>query len=39
MSEIARHWIDGQWRASPGVAESTDPATSLFLSPQHIWSL
>ena len=27
MPEIARHWIDGQWRDSGRVAESTDPAT------------
>ncbi|MFI9381913.1 aldehyde dehydrogenase family protein [Kutzneria sp. NPDC052558] len=27
MTFIARHWIDGQWRESDRVAESTDPAT------------
>jgi acyl-CoA reductase-like NAD-dependent aldehyde dehydrogenase len=29
MTDIARHWIDGQWQTSAHVAESTNPATGI----------
>ena len=31
MSEVAKHWIDGEWTASDTVAESTNPATGEVL--------
>ncbi|HEY3611161.1 MAG TPA: aldehyde dehydrogenase family protein, partial [Pseudonocardiaceae bacterium] len=31
MTDIARHWIDGQWQASERVAESTNPATGTVI--------
>ena len=31
MSEIARHWIDGEWTESGNVAESVNPATGEVL--------
>jgi ketosteroid isomerase-like protein len=31
MSEIARHWIDGEWTASDTVSESVNPATGAVL--------
>ena len=27
MSEIAKHWIDGEWTGSGTVSESVNPAT------------
>jgi hypothetical protein len=27
MSEIAKHWIDGEWAGSGTVSESINPAT------------
>jgi betaine-aldehyde dehydrogenase len=32
MSEIARHWIDGEWVGSAAVSESVNPATGAVLS-------
>ena len=31
MSEIAKHWIDGQWAGSSTVKESVNPATGVVL--------
>src|SRR6202167_4245939 len=31
MSEIAKHWIDGEWTGSGPVKESTNPATGAVL--------
>jgi betaine-aldehyde dehydrogenase len=31
MSEIAKHWIDGEWAGSGTVSESIDPATGAVL--------
>jgi len=31
MSEIARHWIDGEWTGSDTVSESVNPATGAVL--------
>ena len=31
MSEIAKHWIDGEWTGSDTVAESVNPATGAVL--------
>jgi betaine-aldehyde dehydrogenase len=31
MSEIARHWIDGEWTGSGAVLESVNPATGVAL--------
>ena len=31
MSDIAKHWIGGEWRESPEVSESINPATSEVL--------
>ena len=31
MSEIAKHWIDGQWVGSDLVSESVNPATGAVL--------
>src|ERR1700680_1098024 len=31
MSEIARHWIDGEWTESGAVSESVSPATGAVL--------
>ena len=31
MSEIAKHWIDGEWTASGTVSESVNPATGAVL--------
>jgi hypothetical protein len=31
MSEIARHWIDGEWTGSGAVLESVNPATGAVL--------
>src|ERR1700756_4373729 len=31
MSEIAKHWIDGEWTGSGPVAESVNPATGAVL--------
>jgi betaine-aldehyde dehydrogenase len=31
MSEIAKHWIDGQWVGSDTVSESVNPATGVVL--------
>ena len=31
MSEIAKHWIDGEWTGSDAVSESTNPATGAVL--------
>jgi betaine-aldehyde dehydrogenase len=31
MSEIARHWIDGEWVGSDTVSESVNPATGVVL--------
>ena len=31
MSEIAKHWIDGEWVGSETVSESVNPATGAVL--------
>jgi betaine-aldehyde dehydrogenase len=31
MSEIAKHWIDGEWTGSDTVSESINPATGAVL--------
>ena len=31
MSEIAKHWIDGDWVGSDTVSESVNPATGAVL--------
>jgi betaine-aldehyde dehydrogenase len=31
MSEIAKHWIDGEWTSSGTVSESVNPATGAVL--------
>jgi betaine-aldehyde dehydrogenase len=31
MSEIAKHWIDGEWVGSDTVSESVSPATGVVL--------
>ena len=31
MSEIAKHWIDGEWTGSGTVSESVNPATGAVL--------
>jgi betaine-aldehyde dehydrogenase len=31
MSEIAKHWIDGEWVGSGTVSESVNPATGAVL--------
>ena len=31
MSEIAKHWIDGEWTGSDTVSESVNPATGAVL--------
>ena len=31
VSDIAKHWIGGEWRESPEVSESINPATSEVL--------
>jgi hypothetical protein len=31
MSEIAQHWIDGEWMGSGAVSESVNPATGAVL--------
>ena len=31
MSEIAKHWIDGEWVGSDTVSESVNPATGAVL--------
>jgi len=31
MSEIAKHWIDGEWTGSAAVSESVNPATGAVL--------
>jgi betaine-aldehyde dehydrogenase len=31
MSEIAKHWIDGEWVGSSTVSESINPATGAVL--------
>ena len=31
MSEIAKHWIDGEWTGSGSVSESVNPATGAVL--------
>ncbi len=31
MSEIAKHWIDGEWTGSGTVPESVNPATRAVL--------
>jgi betaine-aldehyde dehydrogenase len=31
MSEIAKHWIDGEWTGSGTVKESVNPATGAVL--------
>src|ERR1700722_10554146 len=31
MSEIAKHWIDGQWVGSDTISESVNPATGAVL--------
>jgi betaine-aldehyde dehydrogenase len=31
MSEIAKHWIDGEWTASDTTSESVNPATRAVL--------
>jgi hypothetical protein len=31
MSEIARHWIDGEWPESGAVSKSVNPATGAVL--------
>jgi hypothetical protein len=33
MSDIARHWIDGEWTESELVAESASPATGAHRIP------
>jgi hypothetical protein len=31
MSEIAKHWIDGEWTGSGTISESVNPATGAVL--------
>jgi acyl-CoA reductase-like NAD-dependent aldehyde dehydrogenase len=33
MSEIAKHWIDGEWTGSDTISESVNPATGAVLGP------
>ena len=35
MSEIAKHWIDGEWPGSDTVSESINPATRAVTLEHH----
>jgi betaine-aldehyde dehydrogenase len=37
MSEIAKHWIDGEWTGSGTISESVNPATGAVLGHQAGW--